>query len=312
MPGRSTLNTTTRATQLSRPVGPGPTTKNELLSKAQTTAANQSSTPNVFPEAAAQILPGLHDTAVGGTAQGSAVAGRASVDGNFSAPLPAGRVRPTAFGTIPSHMPLKERIQGKNDLGLSQSEAPASTPQISFNELVQQAVRRRTLAMESGDLLDKRAALRVFRIDNFRLTDLGKAALHMLRAMGKPPSEVGRFVWGSDLEKFGPVHCGDPYVANETNTFPQGPPSANLSFERYRFGDQRDSLLGRYYTNAKFDTPALADGHERYCICNEPQCEDGRLMIQCSNEAKCRMQWFHISCIKMAPDQVPASPGEYS
>jgi len=54
-----------------------------------------------------------------------------------------------------------------------------------------------------------------------------------------------------------------------------------------------------------YDIPAglvKTDNEDHYCICDGP--DDGRFMIECSNQKKCFKQWFHLECIGLNENDV--------
>lgn len=57
-----------------------------------------------------------------------------------------------------------------------------------------------------------------------------------------------------------------------------------------------------------------ADDVPVYCNCGASYDEedDGRPMIQCSNEARyCMKEWYHTECIGMADDEMPSDDEEW-
>jgi hypothetical protein len=84
----------------------------------------------------------------------------------------------------------------------------------------------------------------------------------------------------------------------------RAPPGDPLTWE---FDRRTRELLDAFHAIFEPEENLAAEDVELFCTCNGP--DDGRPMIECSNDSACLLKWFHLDCIGMGINEVPDERG---
>ena len=93
-----------------------------------------------------------------------------------------------------------------------------------------------------------------------------------------------------------------------TTNYPQGHPLGPDPRD-WKFDPKTQGLIDEYLKNFPPEENLPTDDFEHFCVCDGA--DDGRPMIECSNNHKnaCLQGWFHLDCIGMEIEKIPADDG---